>query len=164
MTRATSKFRGWRAVEDIHSRILRQRDTLRNFLGSEPLDPTHEGCILDQRIEQLFVDFSDLQLRKEEISKFAETVEILLKHVQETQVSVKEKYNHTVSHVSTMYPEVCGVSLTNLHKDLISLFVVVHHHCAGRKLQGSIPTVLGSRYGCPHVIAGYCHSILENIW
>ena len=112
VTRATSKFRGWRAVEDIHSRILRQRDTLRKFLQEDFLDPVNEGCILDQRIEELFEELSDLQLRKEEISQFAQTVETLLKHVQETHVEVKEKYNHTVSHVSTIYPEVCETPLS----------------------------------------------------
>lgn len=118
VTRATSKFRGWRAVEDIHSRILRQRDILRNFLQSNPPDPANEGCVLDQRIEQLLEDLSDLRLRKEEISEFAETVETLLKNVQETHAAVKEKYNHTVSHVSTMYPEVCEDFPINLRKDL----------------------------------------------
>lgn len=112
VTRATSKFRGWRAVEDIHSRVLRQRDTLRDFLQSDLPDPANEGCILDQRIEKLFEELSDLQLRKEEISQFAETVETLLKHVQETHVEVKEKYNYTVSHVSTIYPEVCDAPLS----------------------------------------------------
>lgn len=116
VTRATSKYRGWRAVEDIHSRILRQRETLQNFLQSDLPDPANEGCILDQRIEQLFVDLSDLQLRKEEIGEFAEMVETLLKNVQETHAAVKEKYNHTVSHVSTMYAEVCRLYSSTRNK------------------------------------------------
>lgn len=106
VTNATTRLRGWRAVEDIHQRVYRQRATLRAFLDSVPQEPSNEGCILDQPIEILLQDFSELEYYKDKIIREAVDVERVLADVQAEHSKVKEEYNVAVSHVSIVYPEV----------------------------------------------------------
>lgn len=106
VTGPTRRLQGWRAVEDIHHRIHRQRHTFKSFLDSFDEQPQSGQCALDKPIERLETLLEELQRQKAEITADAESVSQLLKAVQEVHGKLKEEYNKTVSHVSVVYPQV----------------------------------------------------------
>jgi hypothetical protein len=106
VTGATRRLRGWRAVEDIHQRVLRQRETFKSFLSTRPTpssDPVH---ILDDPISKLLETLDVLETEKDEIMSTAASLTELLHEVQDMHRNVKLEYNTTVSRTSVVYPEV----------------------------------------------------------
>jgi hypothetical protein len=106
VTGATRRWRGWRAVEDIHSRITRQRETFRIFLttcqdGSSPPD-----SVFDNPIAALSQTLETLEYQREAITTKGGEVAGILTSVKGIHASVKMEYNDTLSHTSVVYPEV----------------------------------------------------------
>lgn len=107
VTGATRRFRGWRAVDDIYNRVIRQREVFGVFLSQasgNPLDPSN---VLDDPVAALVGSLERLEDHKEKIATKAREVADLLASVQTTHAGVKRDYNNTLSHTSVVYPEVC---------------------------------------------------------
>lgn len=107
VTAATRRYKGWRAVEDIHNRISRQREAFRAFLaGSEECGFSPPGSVFDEPITTLLQSLTQLEdHKKTTLVKTREVAGILTK-VKGIHASVKTEYNETLSHTSVVYPEV----------------------------------------------------------
>lgn len=113
VTGATRRVKGWEAVEDIHVRIQRQRETLQSFLhahdiGCDPAECT--GNVFDDQIATAMRALEQLGSQREALAQKAEEVTSLLKRVKAVHATVKKDYNDTLAHTSLVYPEV-GCSL-----------------------------------------------------
>lgn len=161
VTGATRRHRGWRAVEDIQQRLQRQREVFQAFISHSRERSVPSHCALGDSILHLTQTLEVLESHKKSIASTAQRVTSLLESVQEVHVEVKADYYETVSHTSVLYPEVSTYS--NVLSLANGVMAAVPHRCFGRKLQRSISTVLGLWYGCSDLVAGHCHSILENL-
>ena len=109
VTGGTRRAKSWRAVEDIHERIERQRLTLQTFMHSQPLNgdpavpPSH---VFDDPITQLMEALEQLSTQRRELVAKAEEVSSVLKQVKTIHADVKKVYNDTLAHTSLVYPEV----------------------------------------------------------
>lgn len=110
VTGQTRRLRGWRAVEDIHKRLEKQRATCRLFL-SEHIDKTGGdigiGSVLREPANTLNSSLESLEQFKANVQFKAREIGELLRHVQDIHAQVKTNYNSTLSHTSVVYPEVC---------------------------------------------------------
>lgn len=104
----TKRFKSWRAVEDIHGRIVRQRDTLRNFTqtpaGNGIVTPSKSSFV--DSIATLTDALQQLEVHRQDIVSKAETVADALVRVKGVHATVKREYNETMGHTSSVYPEV----------------------------------------------------------
>lgn len=107
VTGPTRRLRGWRAVDDIHKRLMKQRAICRLFL-SEHIDQTGGdiGSVLEEPANTLKSSLESLGQFTAAIQFKAKEVCELLKQVQDTHARVKKIYNSAVSHTSAVYPEV----------------------------------------------------------
>lgn len=108
VTGATRKFRGWRAVEDIHNRLVRQREVFRKFLSAAPefgRFPASDS-VLDNPISALLSLLQRLETERQKITSSAKEVSQVLKNVETIHGDVKSEYNSALSHTSVVYPEV----------------------------------------------------------
>ncbi|KAF8913091.1 hypothetical protein CPB84DRAFT_1670496 [Gymnopilus junonius] len=123
VTGSTRRDRGWRAVEDIHRRVHKQRAVFRAFINSFTDYEVGQGCSLDDPLEGLVEALQQLEQFNEDIAKEAEDVNNLLDSVQTVHAQVKDNYNATVSHVSIVYPELSQiVALEESYKDQYQQF------------------------------------------
>jgi chromosome segregation ATPase len=106
VTGSTRRLRGWRAVEDIHQRLIRQRQVLAAFISSESHRSSDFGSILDSEVTSLTQNLSILEEQKKGVATRAEEVEKALENVQKTFKGVKTAYDMTVPLTSAIYPEV----------------------------------------------------------
>jgi hypothetical protein len=124
VTGATRSYKGWRAVDDIHHRLARQRETFREFLSRAPkLDrSTVPESVLADPILALMESLKTLDSERQEIAWRATEVSDVLKRVQTVHTEVKAVYNGTLSHTSVVYPEVCLDLLSTIIFHLTHLF------------------------------------------
>jgi hypothetical protein len=106
VTGATRRFRGWRAVDDIQNRLLRQQEVLETYLAQPGSDISISQSVLDNPIASLVECLDTLESHRHKITRRAAHVVETLKSVQNAHAAVKEEYKHTVSHTSVIYPEV----------------------------------------------------------
>jgi hypothetical protein len=110
VTGQTRRLRGWRAVDDIHRRLGKQRAICRLFL-SEHIDKTGGdigiGSVLREPVNTLNSSLESLEEFKANVQIKAREIGELLMHVQNIHAQVKANYNSTLSHTSAVYPEVC---------------------------------------------------------
>jgi hypothetical protein len=106
VTGATRRYQGWRAVDDIYRRLVRQREVFRAFLSHESADMSVSESVLDDPISSLMLSLSELEVHSRVIARRAAEAEETLKSVQKTHASVKADYKSTLSHTSVVYPEV----------------------------------------------------------
>lgn len=104
---ATRRLRGWRAVDDIHFRLLRQRQVFQAYL-SQSVKNTLSQSVLGNPISALTKTLEILESHEETVASRAKEVTELLKSVDELHSVVKLQYNETLSHTSVAYPEVCS--------------------------------------------------------
>ncbi|TFK77329.1 hypothetical protein BDN72DRAFT_867071 [Pluteus cervinus] len=119
VTGSTRRHQGWRAVEDIHNRVVRQRKVFQNFLRQVH---NQENCerrnILDDPMSSLLRSLKALQQHKTSIATEAQKVAQELKDVKVVHQDVKDGYNKTLSHTSVVYPELSHiVALEESYKD-----------------------------------------------
>ncbi|KAI0719940.1 hypothetical protein C8T65DRAFT_568214 [Cerioporus squamosus] len=113
VTGGTRRAKSWRAVEDIHERIERQRHTLGTFIHSQVLNgelavpPYH---IFDDPIAQLMGALEQLAAQRQELATKAEEVSSVLKQVKTIHGDVKKVYNDTLAHTSLVYPELSQIA------------------------------------------------------
>ncbi|KAK7695187.1 hypothetical protein QCA50_002377 [Cerrena zonata] len=107
----TKRFKSWRAVEDIHGRIVRQRDTLRNFAqttaGSGITTPTKSSFV--DSIATLTDALQQLEVHRQHIVEKAETVAEALVRAKGVHATVKREYDETMGHTSLVYPELSQI-------------------------------------------------------
>lgn len=106
VTGATRRLSGWRAVEDIHQRVLRQREIFQSFLHQERGPPVDSMPILGSPIAKLIGALDVLEAEKNDIVTTTTSLTDLLQKVQTIHRGVKTDYNNTVSVTSVVYPEV----------------------------------------------------------
>jgi len=105
---ATRRRQNWRAVEETHRHLARQRDTFRNFLTAtaNPSIFSPPGSVLRDPIRALLQSLESLEVRQQEIANKAKEVADALAQVKIVHAEVKNEYNKTLSHTSVVYPEV----------------------------------------------------------
>ena len=107
ITGATRQKRGWRAVEDIHSNIARQRDTVRTFLQqARDVEVAPPPSVLDSPLKSLEQSLDALEQRRSIISQKVQEVSETLTRVKQIHATVKTEYNNAMAHTSSVYPEV----------------------------------------------------------
>jgi len=127
VTGATRRYQGWRAVDDIHRRLIRQRDVFRMFISHHNLNMPVPESVVDDPIASLVCFLSELEAHSHVIAKQATEAAETLKSVQRIHANVKADYKSTLSHTSVVYPEVwffsfqCGRFLITLISSRISL-------------------------------------------
>ncbi|TFK30875.1 hypothetical protein FA15DRAFT_662938 [Coprinopsis marcescibilis] len=118
VTGSTRRLRGWRAVEDIHQRIARQREVFHEFLAESPEKPGTSESVLSGSIEHLLEALGALEDHKLNISALTSEVSESLLRVQGLHNQVKNEYNQTVSKTSVVYPELSHiVALEESYRD-----------------------------------------------
>lgn len=106
VTGLTRRLKGWRAVEDIHQRLVKQRQIFSAFIALESHRMVDHKSILDDKVSRLIQSLSVLEERREELTKRAKDVEHLLQDVQKSYESAKTNYDKSVALTSNLYPEV----------------------------------------------------------
>ena len=165
VTGSTRRTKGWRAVEDIHSRIGRQRETLRSFilsqhLDSEPIVPPHK--VFDDPIAQLMSALDQLASQRIELAHKAEEVGEVLKQVKTVQASVKKDYNDTLAYTSLVYPEVYG-SFSWSHTRDLTTSLAIPNCCPRGELSQPVPAVLGHRLRSAHASPRHGDAVLAQL-
>ncbi|KAJ6504409.1 hypothetical protein DFH09DRAFT_1201572 [Mycena vulgaris] len=126
VTGATRKYQSWRAVDDIHHRLARQRQTFQEFLSQVPPVDSSTGSVesvLADPISALIDSLSVLDSERREIAWRATEVSDALKTVQTVHADVKAAYNGTLSHTSVIYPEISAiVALEESYKEQYQYF------------------------------------------
>lgn len=113
VTSTTRYTSGWRAVEDIHERVCRQRETLGAFamtMLSQPEDAnTSPQNVFHDPIASLKESLMDLERHQQRIATQADNVAETLARVKEVHRTVKKDYNDTLAHTSLIYPELSQI-------------------------------------------------------
>lgn len=109
VTGGTRKYRGWQAVDDIHNRVVRQREIIRLFLSTAEQDTLTIPDILDKPITLLMERLQEIQRVQQPLNEKANDVNRTLAEVRSIHASVKKEYNEAVSHTSVVYPELSHV-------------------------------------------------------
>ncbi|KAJ6575328.1 hypothetical protein B0H19DRAFT_1128176 [Mycena capillaripes] len=111
VTGATRSYKGWRAVDDIHHRLARQRETFREFLSGAPNHKTSTvtESVLADPITVLMESLKTLDSERQEIAWRATEVSDVLRKVHTVHSEVKAEYNSTLSHTSVIYPEISAI-------------------------------------------------------
>ncbi|KAF9460106.1 hypothetical protein BDZ94DRAFT_1266679 [Collybia nuda] len=118
VTGATRRFRGWRAVDDIYNRLVRQRDTFQAFLSRSGCNVSTTKSVLDDPITTLVHSVEALEVHNNKIVRRAKDVGETLLAVQDMHSNVKTHYKATLSHTSVVYPELSNiVALEESYKD-----------------------------------------------
>jgi hypothetical protein len=109
VTSGTRKRQGWRVVEDIYARVLRQREILTSFLSGVKTDADGVSIpenVLDNPISILMEKLQALEREREPLQEQADEVSRMLMEVRASHSTVKEEYNDAMSYTSAVYPEV----------------------------------------------------------
>jgi len=152
----TKRSYGYRAVEDIHYRLQRQREILQEFIHSGNIldDSTLPKDVFKEPLDALKHSLDALEVDLQAINERAKHVSEVLKTTQGIHASVKADYNETLAHTSVIYPEVCCTHrCSSISVELIFTSVVAHCR-SGRKLQRPVPTLLGDWYEYVDTCAG----------
>lgn len=120
VTGATRRFRGWKAVEDIHNRLVRQRDVFKTFLSCSGCDIPIGTSVLSDPVTTLLRSVETLENHHRKIATRALEVGETLVAVQDMHTNVKTHYKATLAHTSVVYPEVILTSLKIYHHLLTS--------------------------------------------
>lgn len=106
VTGSTRRLRGWRAVEDIHQRVIRQREIFHAFLSDPPPYPDISESILSGPAQGLLSTLEILEEHNDHIGSLTTEISRTLQDVQKMHADTKKEYNRTVSKTSVLYPEV----------------------------------------------------------
>lgn len=109
VTSGTRKRHGWRVVEDIYARVLRQREIVASFLSGVKTDANAVSIpedVLDKPISTLMEKLQALESEREPLQEQADKVSRMLTEVRASHSTVKEEYNDALSYTSVVYPEV----------------------------------------------------------
>lgn len=130
VTGNTRRLTGWRAVEDIHRRIHRQRETLQRFVATAGDDVSVrllQGSLFGEGMVRLMEALAQLDRDRTIITTRSKEVAMDLAFVKALQSDVKAKYNETLTHVSAVYPEVSASHISIVQ--LTSNTSIAHPDC-----------------------------------
>lgn len=124
VTGPTRRLSGWRAVEDIHLRLERQRDTLLLFTSalSNTIEPMalSSNAIYDEAITTLSDRLDQLHVERSEVLQKVRRTNELVAKVKELRDKLKPEFDEAGRTTSANYPEVSrGASnyqLTLIHR------------------------------------------------
>lgn len=108
----TRRLKGWRAVEEVHCRINRQREMLSSFavvLTEINNQLPRPRGVFDESLVGLMDSLSRLEHHQEDLRRKESTATQKLAHVRELHVLTKMEYNETLGHTSHVYPEVLAI-------------------------------------------------------
>jgi hypothetical protein len=113
VTGNTRRNRGWRAVEDIQTRLDRQRETFRTFrsVAAESGILLELTTHLDEPILPLLQALDELESHLTMLASKASEVEEMTTSTKNLHALAKAEYNSTLSHTSVVYQEVYTVSV-----------------------------------------------------
>ncbi|KAH7886147.1 hypothetical protein F5I97DRAFT_1218846 [Phlebopus sp. FC_14] len=120
VTGGTRKRGGWRAVEDIHDRIARQRGVMHTFLSLVIREDgiTATDNVLDTPISTLMEKLQIVEREQGPLRKQADIVARMLTDVRTIHTAVKDEYNDAVAYTSVVYPELSQiVALEESYRD-----------------------------------------------
>ena len=112
----TRRLKGWRMVEEVHCRIIRQREILSSFaaaLTEINHQPPQPRGIFDESLAGLMDSLSRLEQHREDLRKKEDAATQKLAHVRELHVLTKIEFNDTLGHTSHIYPEVITTFLSS---------------------------------------------------
>lgn len=150
VTGATKRFQGWRAVDDIQRRLIRQNEVFRSFLSCTQNQLPRTKSVLDDPISSLMQSLQALEMHSQKIVGRAFKVGVSLKTVQATHDAVKANYNKTLARTSAVYPEVRRKIVLRV-KALNIVFPAFSCRSIRGELQRPIPAILGVWHGYPHI-------------
>ncbi|KAG2156659.1 uncharacterized protein EDB93DRAFT_1079400 [Suillus bovinus] len=117
VTGGTRERKGWRAVEDVHTRILRQQYIFRMFLSVSENNVVPDS-LLDEPISSLMDTLGELGHKREALAHRQLEVASALAKVKSLHTQVKNEYNNALSHTSVAYPELSQIiALEESYKD-----------------------------------------------
>lgn len=117
VTGGTRERKGWRAVEDVHTRILRQQQVFKMYLSVAEEDVVPDS-LLDEPISSLMDTLGELGHKKETLTHKQLEMAGVLAEVKSLHAQVKNEYNDTLSRTSVAYPELSQIiALEESYKD-----------------------------------------------
>lgn len=117
VTGGTRERKGWRAVEDVHTRILRQQQIFRMYLSVSEKHVVPDS-LLDEPISSLMDTLGKLGHKRETLAHKQLEVASALAKVKSLHTQVKNEYNNALSHTSIAYPELSQIiALEESYKD-----------------------------------------------
>ncbi|KAJ3817964.1 hypothetical protein F5880DRAFT_1687558, partial [Lentinula raphanica] len=122
VTSSTKRLKSYRAVDDIHNRLTKQREVFREFLDRNRNlgDKTShlEEDILKSPIDALLRTLKDVEEHRLRVVDKEKEVSEMLKETQVIHAEVKKEYNNTLAHTSVVYPELSQITaLEESYKD-----------------------------------------------
>ncbi|KAJ4484970.1 hypothetical protein C8J55DRAFT_570617 [Lentinula edodes] len=132
VTSSTKRLKTYRAVDDIHHRLTRQRAVFAEFLEQnhnhnhtdkeKEKDSGSDGPetqdILQAPIEDLMSTLKKLEHHRLDVVNREKEVSEMLRETQVVHAEVKKEYNSTLAHTSVVYPELSQiVALEESYKD-----------------------------------------------
>lgn len=110
ITGHTRNVKGWRAVEDIHERRLRQIEVFTAFADSIPslagALTIPENGIYEEPLEKLHILLEGLQNQRETVLTHVIQTHDLLRKVKGLRDKLKPEFEETSRHTAANYPEV----------------------------------------------------------
>ncbi|KAG2155602.1 hypothetical protein DEU56DRAFT_906787 [Suillus clintonianus] len=117
VTGGTRERKGWRAVEDVHNRILRQQQIFKMYLSVADKEVVPDS-LLDEPISSLMDTLSELGHKREALAHKQLEVASALAKVKSLHTQVKKEYNNALSRTSLAYPELSQIiALEESYKD-----------------------------------------------
>ncbi|KAJ3739829.1 hypothetical protein DFH05DRAFT_1585368, partial [Lentinula detonsa] len=115
VTSSTKRLKSYRAVDDIHHRLMKQRAVFREFLDQNQISnatrsDADDEDILQDPIDSLLRTLKELEDHRMRIMDKEKEVSEMLRETQIVHAEVKKVYNDTLVHTSVVYPELSQIT------------------------------------------------------
>ncbi|KAJ3749301.1 hypothetical protein DFH05DRAFT_1593438, partial [Lentinula detonsa] len=115
VTSSTKRLKSYRAVDDIHHRLMKQRAVFREFLDQNQISnatrsDADDEDILQDPIDSLLRTLKELEDHRMRIMDKEKEVSEMLRETQIIHAEVKKVYNDTLVHTSVVYPELSQIT------------------------------------------------------
>ncbi|KAJ3795061.1 hypothetical protein GGU11DRAFT_688575 [Lentinula aff. detonsa] len=115
VTSSTKRLKSYRAVDDIHHRLMKQRAVFREFLDQNQTSngtrsDADDEDILQDPIDSLLRTLKELEDHRMRIVDKEKEVSEMLRETQIVHAEVKKVYNDTLVHTSVVYPELSQIT------------------------------------------------------
>ncbi|KZT30861.1 hypothetical protein NEOLEDRAFT_1053133 [Neolentinus lepideus HHB14362 ss-1] len=120
VTGSTRRSKGWRAVDDIHSRLQLQHDVMRSFVAREGRRHSLDArkSVFEDQVNTLVETLHRLEDHRQTIERRAVGIADMLADVKPIHLEAKREYNETLAHTSVVYDELSLiVRLEESYKD-----------------------------------------------
>ncbi|KAL0071727.1 hypothetical protein AAF712_000649 [Marasmius tenuissimus] len=113
VTGHTRRYRGYKAVDDIHNRLARQRAIFHSFLQNDAGEggfPVTDDILRDP-ISALLQSIGQLEAHHDGIATKVKEASSLLEETQAIHNQVKDDFHGALSHTAAVYPEISQIQL-----------------------------------------------------